>query len=634
MRHFFLLLLSAALHIAPTAAQVQVERSAKTVSEGEKTYYLHTVKKGETMYSICRAYGVSEAEMHQSNPILNDEVIKVDQVLKVIAKAATPAITTANAANSNTRPAGRTYHITKEGETLYSIARQYRITVDDILAVNPEVDKVLSVGVVLNIPADTVPATPSINHNEHIKVVEHIVQRKETLFSISNIYEVDINAIKLYNPRYFATGKERLKVGQALNIPLMLSGVKKGTATHTNIATSKECDNIQRNKTPFNVVLLAPFNADQQDNPDELHRSFRFLEMYEGAMLALDELRKQGASFVLTVVDTKFTDLDAILHGAALSNADLIIGPVYQEDFAPIADFALGKDTKIISPLTPIDSSLLSYSNVYQIPSTFEQQAQKLLSSDLTDVQKSNIILLSQIGNEDSRSIRNLYRQYLPHCDTFAYKNAPASKDSASLEQAKLQYECRVNAPTVKQVLYRGGLQPRDNQEMFLEVFNPNVINKVIVASEDEPFVSEVLANLKAFSDRYRCKIVVYGNNKWRKFENIELSIFYNLKLRLATPYYTDYEATPVIKFIEDYRKKYKTEPSQFAYQGHDIMLYFGTALYQYGRSFERCLPYVNVDLLQSKYNFVPLRLNGAYGNSDSFLIRYNSAMLEIFPYK
>jgi ABC-type branched-subunit amino acid transport system substrate-binding protein len=351
-------------------------------------------------------------------------------------------------------------------------------------------------------------------------------------------------------------------------------------------------------------------------------------------LLALETLRRQGASFTLTVLDTKFTDLDAILKSTALSTADLIIGPVYQENFVPIAKFAQAKNIKIISPLTPIDSSLLSYSNVYQVPNSFEQQARKILTNDFEDMLNFNVVLLSQIGNEESRSIRNTYRQYLPPSDTFAHRNAPASKDSLALEWARQEYMQRVNTPTVKQIYYKGGLHPRDNQEMFLDVLNPNVINKVIVASENEPFVSEVLANLKAFSDRYQCRIIVYGNNRWRKFENIELSILYNLKLHLATPYYTNYESAPVVRFIEDYRRKCKTEPSQFAYQGYDIMLYFGTALYLYGRNFESCLPYVNVDLLQSKYSFTPLRLNGAYGNSESFLLRYNSATLEVAPYK
>ena len=86
-------------------------------------------------------------------------------------------------------------------------------------------------------------------------------------------------------------------------------------------------------------------------------------------------------------------------------------------------------------------------------------------------------------------------------------------------------------------------------------------------------------------------------------------------------------------KFVQAYRDKYKTEPSQFAFQGHDIMMYFASAIHRYGKDFEGCLPYHKVPLLQSNYSFSPIYSGGAYENKGVFLLRY-APWMEIVQYK
>jgi hypothetical protein len=358
--------------------------------------------------------------------------------------------------------------------------------------------------------------------------------------------------------------------------------------------------------------------------------------MYEGAIIALNKLRKQGVSVNLSVFDTETTDIETILRSPAINKADLIIGPVYQEDFITVASFAKERGIKIVSPLTPIDSSLYECSNVFQVPTDFNIQSENLLTHPQINAERSNIILISQQGNEESKEMHRLYRQFLPKLDTVFYRNNfTAEKDSTSfMDSLYTIYMEREHNPVVKRISYRIGLQPRDNHVTFLEVFDPRIINRVIVASEDEPFVSEVIANLKAFSDRYKSRVTVYGTNKWRRFENVEISNYYYLKLHLAAPYYVNYDSENVIDFIKEYRGKYKTEPSQFAFQGYDVMYYFTTAIYNYGVEFTPCLQNINVELLQSRYKFSPKQTDGAYENKDCFLLRYNAATMEITPYK
>jgi len=109
----------------------KVERSSEKVIIGGKIYYIHIVKKGETLYSISKAYGVSEKVISQENPVLvtglqPDMVLKIPYVEKR-EKGSAPEKT------------GEKYilHTMKEGETLYSLSRQFHVSVDEILKLNP-----------------------------------------------------------------------------------------------------------------------------------------------------------------------------------------------------------------------------------------------------------------------------------------------------------------------------------------------------------------------------------------------------------------------------------------------------------------------------------------------------------------
>lgn len=603
-----------------------VTRSSEILTDGNTRYYLHAVKPGETIYSICRAYVVSYEDLLRDNPELSSG-LKAGQWLKV-------EVTPANGAAFFTR------HEVQAGETVYSIARMYGVNVGYILSANPSIAQSLPVNAVLQIPVPHKPApataalsaeNSAMSSKPTVTLIEHVAQRKETLFSIANLYEVDMEFIRQYNPEIFAKKTGKIKAGQTVYIPIAMSGLKKSSVQHLAPA-APPCDSSTKHTDPINVIVLLPFDVGEEESEGNIYKSFRFVEMYEGALLALEVLSRRGISVNLNVLDSKSIYESTWTNNAMLDKADIIIGPVYQEQFIPIAKFAKAKNIKIVSPLTPVDTSLYGCANVFQVATDFNSQVQQALTHEHLDPAQSNIILVSQRDDEESQKLRNHYRQYLPSRDSIVYSNS-ATRDT--LQQARLYqaYETRAHAPAVKNLSYRIGIQPRENHQTFLKIFHPTIDNKVIVASQDEPFVAELLANLKAFSNRYKCNITIYGTSDWRKFEKVELLLFYELKLHVAVPYFIDYKSEAVKGFVQRYRYVYKTEPSQFAFQGYDVMLYFISAIHRYGKNFEGCLPFHREELLQSSYSFTPIKPNGAYENKGVFLLRYTPWM-EIVQYQ
>ena len=107
-------------------SQVTVERSNDKVVISGVTYYLHLVKKGETIYSISRAYGLTTGELIKENPSAASG-LKEGQSLRIRANLVSP--------RSEIRPAVSTvtvrdenkfiYHKLQPGETIYSLSRKY-----------------------------------------------------------------------------------------------------------------------------------------------------------------------------------------------------------------------------------------------------------------------------------------------------------------------------------------------------------------------------------------------------------------------------------------------------------------------------------------------------------------------------
>jgi len=85
-------------------------------------------------------------------------------------------------------------HEVEPKETLYSISRRYDVVISDIIAHNPEIERNLMVGYLLMVPVNS-ENPPEITADKGV----HTVRSKETLFSISQLYEVDVLDLKKWN---------------------------------------------------------------------------------------------------------------------------------------------------------------------------------------------------------------------------------------------------------------------------------------------------------------------------------------------------------------------------------------------------------------------------------------------------
>lgn len=153
-----------------------------------KQFIIHQVSEKETLYAISRHYGVSIMNILEFNKTA-DGGLEVGQILKV------PYV-----AKSKVRSANGVIHKVGPKETLFSISRLYDVSIDDIKAQNNLKDNSLSLGQELSIQKRIQSNLESVKPIEMQSVKgTHIVAAKETLFSISKQYGITVQQLKDWN---------------------------------------------------------------------------------------------------------------------------------------------------------------------------------------------------------------------------------------------------------------------------------------------------------------------------------------------------------------------------------------------------------------------------------------------------
>ena len=161
-------------------------------------YINYTVKKGDTLYSIAKDYNTTVDSLLQDNGLKNN-TLSVGQNLKI-------RVTTSGMVEEcfgeeyvpESVPMLQEYTV-KRGDTLYSIAKNYGVSVSDILKTNNLNSSNLSIGQVLKIPGGGTTYT---------------VVKGDSLYSIAKKFNTTVDSLKSKNN----LGNNTLMIGQVLKI--------------------------------------------------------------------------------------------------------------------------------------------------------------------------------------------------------------------------------------------------------------------------------------------------------------------------------------------------------------------------------------------------------------------------------
>ena len=452
----------------------------------------------------------------------------------------------------------------KEGETMRVIANKLDMKTKDLLRLNPDVSRKPGANTIIIIPnkeiktaqnntknielntkknikqpKDTIKNTVVTNKEKEkqllIATLEkeykiHEVKKGDTFFSLTRFYNVTQEDLLTLNPIL----SEGLKLGQIIKImPLEEVFDEEDLIYEDHIAKD----------VVIKAAILLPFRAEELDtlSAQEIFGKSKLAtivtDLYLGAALAIDSIRKQGVQIDLKVYDTgrNSTKIKAIIATEDLNENDVLIGPLYSEEVVYIAE-------KVETPVVfPVYSKKQNNFNSKLIVKTapnkrlFRETLLNYLDESVTD---GNIIIVGDGKAESDFNAKQI-------------TNALSKKDSID---------------TIIKIIPENGYIKK---EKFTEVLKPNMKNIVVLTTDDNVIVASAINSLISLPEEVTASVFTF--DKISAFNKIDNSKLAQLNFTYVSNEYARDDSFRSSMFHKAYLKKNHVLPSYYATRGFDV---------------------------------------------------------------
>ena len=572
--------------IAGSSIKVMAQATA------ESGYFLHTVTKGQSLYSISSMYNVTIDDIVRLNPG-SDKQIREGAALK---------IPQATATNSD-KPV---FHTIQAGETLYRLSVKYNVTTQAICEANPGLSSsnfrsgqvivipVQSQSPVLETSQPTVKDEPTEKKNDWKDM--HKVERKETIYSISREYGITEEELIAANPEL---KKGKLKRGTFLFIPYGKNDRKEQSTENvtkelTNEEIFNQYESTQKNINTIKAAVMIPFMTGQTTNKDD---QIRMVEFYEGFLMAVDSLKKQGVSIDLYAYDTKGSSATTnnILAKKEMKDMDIIFGPAKTQNIDELAAFADKNNIRLVIPFTPKVDEVFNNPHIYQVntpQSYLYSEVYEHFTRKFTD---SNVIFLNA-GNGDIEK------------DEFVKGMKTELKN--------------------KGIKYRDFIVT-DNFYEITTVMDTLKNNVFIPTSGKSTALVKILPQLTQIRrERPNYQINLFGYPEWQTYTNDYLASFYEIGTYFYSSFYTNNLFPAAINFTHSYRRWYSKDMAniypKYGMLGYDIAYFFLKGLSKYGNKLEENLSSIHVTPIQTGFKFERVNNWGGFINRKVFFVHFS----------
>lgn len=495
-------------------------------------------------------------------------------------------------------------HVVLEKQTLYSISKAYNVSIEELYSANPSLEiEGLKKNSIIFIPikdasAQTDPVVIPVSQAEPAadssaapapvtaaaqvvrgeremaeSEVVHTVKWYESIEDVAGKYDVTVESIMKAN----GMTDRKVSTRQQLIIP------QKKESAASEEAVPDSLGFVQRN---VNMLMMLPLKLAQKPEGET-----NYMDFYCGALTAARDAGLSGMNLNIQVIDISdgLPELD-------YSNVDVIIGPVNPSNIVKVLDI-VPSDVMVVSPMNPkVQPLVAGHPNLIHAPTPAETQLRNLISwikedtrfGDDVIVFHENMSIDNASATEDADVICPLMDESNITFRTFSY-NILEGRDIADSLNASMSYLCDT---------------------------------RIIIASESEAFVGDVVRNLAVMAHKGH-KPILYSQSKIKSFETIDAESLHNINLHICQSYQIDYEEANVQSFLLKYRALYNTEPGPFAFQGYDLTAYFTSMIARYGAAWTSHLSDGPVSGLQSDFKFEKTE-NGGWTNTATQRLVYS----------
>ena len=444
---------------------------------------------------------------------------------------------------------------------------------------------------------------PIFSQNIVTDTIVHEVERKETLFSISQKYKININDILELNPQL---RNSRLKRKSKILIPVIESIQENTLVEKDSLPTEDDLlrlDSIfvkkRKRDNQLNLSVLLPFrsNTVNYDSIEEVESLFEdrnlytiTLDFYSGILYAIEDLRELNVSINLNVFDTEnsINKINEISSENSVKDSDVIIGPLIPRNFETFSNIELLESIPKVFPLSTIPI--------------------KIIKGVIQSVTPKNLLRERMINYLD----KNLDRE----------ENIVIIADSLNNEIESKLSEIFPNSIKIKPE-FEGYILP----ELLDSLLVDSLPNKVIVESEIFTLISSVVSQLNSQITSER-DVKLYTTYRGNQYDDPSINIkdLGNLAFTY-TSISKKINNDSISKFESRYLNLFGSLPNKDVIRGYDVTKDILLRVL-IDKNLNRTTKYDEQSYTESKFLYKKDTLGGLF-NSSMFILRHREYDIE-----
>ena len=413
-----------------------VENSGNAVTtetvNAAATNDVHVVEQGETLYGLAKKYGVTVDALINSNPG-SENGIKIGKKLVIpTASAVNASQQVANAFNNSSsssiiqpQDVEVVYHNLKEGESIFSLAKQYNSSIEGIITANPGLkpDQYIPGA---NVKVVSNSALPFIYERTGRRNYKYEAKRGETFASIAKDNGISEAELKAANPDL-----KKVKKGRTLVLPKPFTERVNGEMATIPIEELRNYyeprlqdlyDNLvaKRLENEVNIALVLPFQLHKSAPPKQ---AYLYTDYYKGFLLAMDSVSRITDKHInLKVYDTQhnLNVTDSILALPELKTMNMIIAPSEPQQLARINAFGKANGVPVMNCFTTKNEDYLDNPYVYQVNTPTNEMMHNVMKWFDEQFKGYNVIFLNAASEED----KEMFEHMRTHINRKKYQTA------------------------------------------------------------------------------------------------------------------------------------------------------------------------------------------------------------------
>lgn len=568
----------------------------------QKRFVTYKVKQGEKMKDIANRLDLRTRDLLRLNPdvgrypkagtmIVIPEKKMKKRGLEMTDGTKEPDTIPENAVKVERVSNSYITHTVKPKETIYYLTRKYEISKETLIEWNPEYPELknnkLNIGQVLKVGKYKETSYEYIPKEDVEKeYITHTVQPKETLFSITHLYNITKEDLIEMNPQYPDLKNDVVKFGQVLKI--------------RSVEEGENVEGVYQDEIDFgntiNIAMLFPFDADKykSESADNIFSKNKvsnlITDYYLGAEMAIDSIKNMGINVNAKVYDTgrKGNNTSEIIASKKLDDVDAVIGPFFINQAKLVANKV---GVPVIYPHFSKKQNSFSDSDFVKTAPEIDEYVTKLTSYLKKKYTNETIFVIGD-GRYNS--------------------NTQVNKIVSNLQQHDAITSKKINV-----------LKPEDGyieKKRFTDKIQSNTHCWVIITSEDRATVADVLNSFLVLPEKVTAQ--VFAVNKGVAYDKVD-----NNKLAdLGFTYVSDNFINENDEITKIFNKKYKAKnnalPTPYAIKGFDVT-YDVLIRLASGNKLKKTFKEGTSVRIANKFDY-KTKLFGSTSNKGLFIVKYN----------